>query len=414
VTVEEWKVALSSDKSFEALLSDALAEVGESVITYTKFGKRGAMLALAKGDEPRRLLGTHKSEKVRALIEGRNAISTWPVHMKKALAIVDMAKAGGGKLPACLNYHAAHTGRYSGGGGINLQSIGARGEALVSEIREILIAPPGHKLVVVDLAGIEARVLAWLAGQDDLVQAFRDGADIYSQFASAFYNCPVRKPKTGGIPSIEKKMKDRRGFGKTVILGAGYQMGPTRFAEYANCDETVAASAIKTYRSTYAMIPALWDRYNKAFIFTAKYGEPQDVNKVRFESRPECDVVITLPSGRELHYQKVRLVDDRYGDKVEVWNDLTKSWDGLFGGLITENVDQAVSRDLLTDAVLRVEARGFKVALLVHDEIVAVVPDGQADQALATVIEELVREPDWAPGLPLDASGHISSRYGKD
>jgi DNA polymerase len=82
--------------------------------------------------------------------------------------------------------------------------------------------------------------------------------------------------------------------------------------------------------------------------------------------------------------------------------------------LITENVDQAVSRDLLTDAVLRVEARGFKVALLVHDEIVAVVPDGQADQALATVIEELVREPDWAPGLPLDASGHISSRYGKD
>jgi DNA polymerase len=405
---------LTSDTAFDRLLTQALEDAGDQPQKYMKVMSKGWAYGLAKPDEARGLLMNHPSERVRQLMAGRIAADSWPVHMKKALAIVDMAKAGSGKLPACLNYHAAHTGRYSGGGGINLQSIGARGDALVSEIREILIAPPGHKLVVVDLAGIEARVLAWLAGQDDLVQAFRDGADIYSQFASAFYNCPVRKPKTGGIPSIEKKMKDRRGFGKTVILGAGYQMGPTRFAEYANCDETVAASAIKTYRSTYAMIPALWDRYNKAFIFTAKYGEAQEVNKVRFESRPECDVVITLPSGRELHYQKVRLVDDRYGDKVEVWNDLTKSWDGLFGGLITENVDQAVSRDLLTDAVLRVEARGIRVALLVHDEIVAVVPEAEADQALKIVIEEMCREPDWAPGLPLDASGHISSRYGKD
>jgi DNA polymerase len=405
---------LTSDIAFDRLLTTALEQVGDVPQKYMKVMSKGWTYALAKTDEARELLVKHPSERVRQLMAGRIAADSWPVHMKKALAIVDMAKAGSGKLPACLNYHAAHTGRYSGGGGINLQSIGARGEALVSEVREIITAPPGHKLVVVDLAGIEARVLAYLAGQDDLVQAFRDGADIYSQFASVFFNCPVRKPRAGGIPAIEKRMKDRRQFGKITILGAGYQMGSIRFAEYAGCDEITAASAIKTYRQTYAMIPALWEAYRKAFIFTAKYRQPQELRcGVRFDSRPECDIVVTLPSGRELHYIEVRLVADRYGDKAEIWNDLNKSWDGLFGGLLVENVDQAVSRDILTDAVLRVEARGVRVALLVHDEIVAVVPEDEAEQALKIVIEEMCREPVWAKMLPLSAEGTVLTRYGK-
>jgi hypothetical protein len=405
---------LTSDTAFDRLLTQALEDAGDQPQKYMKVMSKGWAYGLAKTDEARGLLMNHPSERVRQLMAGRIAADSWPIHVKRVNAIVDMAKADGGRLPACLNYHAAHTGRYSGGGGVNLQNLGARGDALVNEIREIITAPPGHKLVVVDLAGIEARVLPLLAGQDDLVQAFRDGADIYSQFASVFFNCPVRKPRAGGIAAIEKRMKERRQFGKVVILGAGYQMGPTRFAEYAGCDLSTAEQAIKTYRQTYAMIPALWGAYQKAFIFTVKYGQPQELRcGVRFDSRPECGIVITLPSGRELHYNTVRLVADQYGDKAELWNGLTKSWDGLFGGLLVENVDQAFSRDILTDAVLRVEARGVRVALTCHDEIVAVVPDAQAEQALAAVIEEMCREPAWAKGLPLSAEGFVTDHYGK-
>jgi DNA polymerase len=413
VTKEEWKTALSGDKSFENLLSDALAEVGESVIQYTKFGKRGAMLALAKGDIPRQQLENHTSEKVKALMQARIAIESWPKHADKVRGFVAQAKAMNGNMPVALRYWGGHTGRYSGMDG-NMQNLGSRGHELVSEVRTIFVAPPGHKLVVVDLSAIEARVLSWVARQDDLTQAFRDGADIYSQFATVFFNRPVRKPTKDGIPAIEKRMKERRQFGKITILGAGFGMGAQRFSEYAGCDFTTAESAIKAYRSTYAMISSFWHQVEKAFLHTAKYQQACELPLgIRFEHRDDCDVQIILPSGHTLQYHRVRLEAGQRNDTASVWNDLNKAWEYTWGGTLVENIVQSISRHILVESMMRLEAQDIHTALSVHDELVIVAPTEKADEVLATTIKEMTVMPSWAPDLPLDASGFVTDHYGK-
>jgi DNA polymerase len=414
MTIDEWKVALSGDKSFEALLSDALAEVGESVIQYTKFGKRGAMLALAKGDIPRQHLENHQSEKVKALMQGRIAIESWPKHADKVRGFVAQAKALGGRMPVALRYAGAHTLRWSGSDG-NMQNLGARGHELVSRVRGIFVAPVGHKIAVVDLAAIEARVSAWLAGQDDLISGFRENRDVYCEFGTRFYGVLVRKPKAGGIPSIEAKMKARRQLSKVAILGASYGMGAGRFEEYAGCDADTAAKVIRAYREMYPMIPAFWKSVEQAFIYTARYGAPCELPRgLRFEHLDDCDVQIILPSGHTLQYHRVKLVAGKYNDTAEVYNSLTHSWNPIWGGELLENITQSVSRHILAESMLRLEALGIRIALHCHDELVAVVKDEKAEQALALMISEMSKTPEWAPGLPLDASGHISSRYGKD
>jgi DNA polymerase len=372
------------------------------------------MLALAKGDIPRQQLENHQSEKVKALMQGRIAIESWPRHVDKIKGFVAQAKAMNGKMPIALRYWGGHTGRWSGMDG-NMQNLGSRGHELVSEVRTMFVAPPGHKLVIVDLNAVEARGTAWIAGETDLVECFSRNEDPYCQFASTFYGCPVRKPRKDGIPAIEQKMKDRRAFGKVVILGAGYGMGAGRFEEYASCDQETAEQAITTYRTKYPMIPAFWKSVEQAFIYTARYGAPCELPRgLRFEHLDDCDVQIILPSGHTLQYHQVKLVAGKYSDTAEVYNALTHSWNPIWGGVLTENCVQSFCRHLLVESMLRLEDRGVHTALSVHDELVAVVPDEKADQALALMISEMSKTPDWAPGLPLDASGHISSRYGKD
>jgi DNA polymerase len=121
--------------------------------------------------------------------------------------------------------------------------------------------------------------------------------------------------------------------------------------------------------------------------------------------------VITLPNGGELKYHHVKIEPGQYGDMVSVYNDQTHSHDHLWGGALTENVVQAISRDVLAEALLRVEARGYHVAMHVHDELVACVPENQGEAALACEIEELSRRPAWAPELPLGAEGKMSRCY---
>ena len=407
---------LSGDISFDRLMTSALECAGDQPGKYYKVMKRGMQLAIAKTDPERALLENHSSDRVRRLMAGRQAQTTWPNHIGRVNALVATAKALGGKLAVPLKYAGAHTMRYSGADGLNLQNLGARGDALISEVREIITAPPGHKLVIVDLAGIEARVLAWVARQDDLVTAFRDGADIYSSFASVFYGVPVRKPNKTGIPAIEQRMKDRRAFGKVVILGSGYGMGPDRFHEYAGCDIATAESAIKTYRETYAAIPQFWKDIEMAFIFTAKYHRSCVMPLgLRFDHLSDCDVQIVLPSGHTLQYPRVKLELDRFGrnETASVYNELTHIHDHLWGGVLTENVVQSISRHILVESMMRLEDQGIHTALSVHDELVIVAPTEKADGVLATTIKEMTVTPTWAPGLPLAAEGSIGDRYGK-
>jgi DNA polymerase I-like protein with 3'-5' exonuclease and polymerase domains len=405
---------LTADLAFDRLLTQALEDAQDQPQKYMKVMSKGWAYALAKPDEARGLLMNHPSERVRQLMAGRIAADSWPVHVKRVNAIVDMAKADGGRLPACLNYHAAHTGRYSGGGGINLQNMGARGDALVSEIREIITAPPGHKLVVVDLAGIEARVSAWLCGQDDLIAGFAENRDVYCEFGTQFFGVPVRKPRPDGIAAIEKRMKERRNLSKVAVLACSYGMGPGRFQEYSGCDAETAASVVKAYREMYPAIPKFWYAAEKAFVYTAKYKQPGELpNGLRLDYQPDVDVQVTLPSGHTMQYHKVKLESDGRNDRASVWNDLNKTWEPIWGGAILENWTQATSRHILVESMMRLEAQDIHTALSVHDELVIVAPTEKADEVLATTIKEMTVTPSWATNLPLAAEGFVTDHYGK-
>ncbi len=395
---------LSGTISFDALLNEALHEAGDSPIRYQKHGKKGLMYGLAKTDDTLRLLLAHESLKVRGLINGRIAVKSAPLHVGRINTMRDTAI--GELMPIPLRYAGGHTGRFSGSMDINVQN-------LPPKLKPLLVAPPGQTLVQADLAAIEARVLAYLAGQDDLCEAFRAGADIYCQFATTMMGFKVRKPRPDDPPPLAAKYKAARQRGKISILGCGYGMGANHFLEFAEGQGVAltvaeAENAITTYRTTYPNIPKFWYTLERAFRTAAQYRRPCSFERgLKFYSSADCDVTIELPSGRCLRYHKVRIEEH----DTSVFNDLTRCWDRLWGGVLAENCVQAVSRDTLVEAMMRLEALDIHTSLHVHDSLVIPAPTEDSQRVVAATIKELTLAPIWAPGLPLAAEAEICQHY---
>jgi DNA polymerase bacteriophage-type len=290
---------------------------------------------------------------------------------------------------------------------------------------------PDNTFIIVDSAQIEARILAWLAGQENLLDGFRNGEDIYSVFATRLFGCEVRKPKETDSDSDKRILKIRRGFGKDAILGCGYGMGAKTFFERCRqnpdlrplfdsgeYDFIFIENLIKTYRTTYTAIPKLWSVLEKCFKWVIKYphefvyyphkkGWKTDRHLLTFWNDKKGTICLQLPSGRILYYRRARLVQEQRGSNI-AWH-----WGHLWGGSIVENVVQAIARDLLGYWILEFEKEGLPVVLHSHDEIVSLVPKRQAREYLAFAITIMSHGPDWAEGLPLDAEGEISERYKK-
>ena len=219
--------------SFVKLLLDALPK-GETI--PVKFGKPtknmikllgqpGVIPAFAKDDVEFQKLLIHPDEAVRTLCQARQAVKSWPLHIKRVTRLINQSKAWDGKLGVDLKYYGGHLGRWSGGGGVNLQNLGGRGRMiplhpLIGEIKGCIYAPDGYVIPNADSAQVEARLLAWMAGQDDLVAAFAAGKDVYSEFATTLFRERVWKPdeKEEQTPG-GKIAHTRRGFGKDAILG---------------------------------------------------------------------------------------------------------------------------------------------------------------------------------------------------
>ncbi len=224
---------LSGNLSFIKLLQDALPEgeqipvkVGKPGKNMTKLlGTPGVIPAFAKDDRGFQELLVHSDETIRNLCVARQAVKSWPLHTKRITNMANQAKASGGLLRVPLNYYGAHTGRWSGSGGINLQNLGGRGRGgqgthpLIAAMRSLLGCLDGTILGIADSAQIEARILAWFANQEDLIKGFANGEDIYSVFATTLFNSAVYKPKENEIPPVKKLLKIRRGFGKDAVLG---------------------------------------------------------------------------------------------------------------------------------------------------------------------------------------------------
>jgi len=400
---EKAKKFLMSNNKFADLLRAMGAEPPMKVSPTT--GKQ--TYAFAKNDTQFTALLQHPKAAIRTVVEARLGTRS-TIEETRTKRFLEISERG--PLPIMLNYYGAHTGRFSGGDKVNLQNL-PRGGAL----RKALAAPDGHVVVACDSSQIEARLVAYLAGQDDLVQSFRDGNDVYSEFATDVYQRPIAKTD-----------KVERHVGKTCILGLGYGMGPPKFQHSlatgfisVKVDEGEAQKIVRLYRNKYHRIQAFWNRCNHALN-----------GLVAGESGDMCDLIgydaegVVLPNGLRIRYPALRRTADGFGYindprtyrkfiKARVMGDETPelSWTKLYGGKVVENITQAVARIVVAEQMTKIGLR-YPVALQVHDEVVCVVPEGQADACKDFMMGVMATPPKWAPDLPVACEADVGVNYG--
>ena len=420
---------MRAKKIFPQILKDVLPE-GE--VVPMKPGKKEMIPATAQNDVAFQYLLAHKDQKVRDLCRAKAACSSWPLHQSKVHRMISQAKCCDGLIRMPLKYYGAHTGRWSGTGGWNPMNLGgksnrATGKAihpLIAQVRNTLIAPGGYTLVIVDSAQIEARELAWVAHQEDLLKGFADGEDIYSEFASDLFQAKVWKPTEEEKETPEGQTADiRRGFGKDAILGCGYGMGSLTFFDRCRQNDTLRPlfdsgeydwdfidRLIKVYRTKYSNIPAFWDEIAKCFRWPTKYSKERTVYRISESSelvftRSGSTTKMQLPSGRVMNYRFAT---------VSPKDDSIKYLHGhLWGGSITENLIQAICRCLLGYWLLKCEKAKIPIVLHSYDELVGCVPEENAERDLQTMIDIMLQGPAWANGLPLGIDAKISRRFCK-
>jgi DNA polymerase len=278
-----------------------------------------------------------------------------------------------------------------------------------SPLKKAIIAPYGYSVIDSDSSQIEARTLAWLAGQDDLVEAFDRGEDVYKIMASAIYG-----------KAIADITKDERFVGKTTILGAGYGMGAAKFqAQLKNFGVAIeldeAKRIIDTYRMTYPKIPELW-RTAQAVLGAIIGGQNTEFGRGGVLKVYGKDGIL-LPNGLSLKYSNLRMVEHEVGGKwkAEFVYD-TRKWKAtvpnrIYGGKVIENVCQALARIIIGEQMLMI-ARNQKVAMTVHDAVGSIVPDADADEGRAFVEQCMRVQPKWATGLPLNCESKMGKSYG--
>ncbi len=301
-----------------------------------------------------------------------------------------------GTISVPLRYYAAHTGRFGGTEKINMQNLPRK-----SPLRLALQAPKGKLLYVADLSQIEARMLAWLADESELVEQFRAGTDVYSDFASKVYKKPINK----------HDHPTERFVGKTAILGLGYGMGASKFKATLESgamgppmqvSEQEAIEIVGTYRTSYPGIPMLWEKLAVKLMSTINPTFFEEWRCLRF-----TDNSIRLPNGLRLLYNNLRFENHQL-----VYDSRNK--ETTWGGRITENVVQALSRIVITDSMLGMEkSLDGHVVLTVHDEIIFMSDNKNPDDTMEQIISIMCDSPWFAPELPLDAEGGYDISYSK-
>ena len=315
----------------------------------------------------------------------------------------------------CL-YFGAHTGRYSGSGGnLNLQNL-PRAEHFGVNLRHMLRAPKGYKFIIADLSQIEVRTLCWLARDMKVLEQIKKSDDIYEVFASqlGFWE----EGKEGFKKAEGGKLRHKV---KQIVLGCGYGVSGKKFAMISGFEEEQAQEYVEKYRNSMDSVVRLWRKYQHKMI-AAWHAEVKRIkeNKIKKDNnRPTDDVQrvfqIKLPSGRVLDYGEVKLDEgeERQNWVVHQFKHNKKVPMRAWGGLLTENASQALSRDIFSDMMLRLEEAGIKIIFHVHDEFIIEVEEKKAEQTLEQVLDIMSTAPDWIADIPLEAEGKIVNRYQK-
>jgi len=376
-------------------------------------------------DELRRLL-------ILRLEHGRSSVA-------KFKRVIDSC-CDDGRIRNHLIYHGASTGRWTSqavqfqnlprGGDIDqdicMDVISSRDaslmdflyshpvSALSTCIRGVVVAAEGKTLLTADYSAIEARVLVWAVGQKDAVELFREGKDIYVEMAKVIHK----------NDKLTKRDKAERQLGKQTVLGCGYQMGAKRFKVTCEgygikIDDALAELAVTSYRETYKQVPAFWADIERAAKYTVRTKRACHCGPVTFYFRGMF-LYCKIPSGRSLAYYYPGLSDKTmpWGKTKKSLHYYTSSAEGFkktftYGGKLTENVIQAMARDIMAEAMLRLEEHNMPVILSVHDEIVCEVYPDDARDDLNCMLNIMCQLPTWAEGCPIDAEGWAGKRYKK-
>jgi hypothetical protein len=428
--------ALASNPKFAALLATLGCQVPYKTSKTT--GKQ--TLALAKNDALFQALLHGENKDVKLLCEARLRVKS-TTERTRAQRFLDIAHRG--TLPVPLSYYGASTGRWtaSKGSAINMQNL-KRG----SFLRKAIMAPDGYVVVAGDLSQIEPRVLGWLSDYEDLLEIFRSGQDAYSMFGRQMFN----------IPDLTKDTHpDLRQSAKSALLGCGYGLGWASFAaqllvgflgappvrydmafakklgvtkDYVDQflawpDNVIKLEAIPhtctmkellihcvaakkiidIYRSTAYPVVGFWEMCT-SLLESSLYGGKEFAYKCLIFRKEE----IELPNGMKLLYPNLRIQKDARGRNQYVYGaDDTK----LYAGKITNNVTQALARIVMTDGMLRI-AKRYPVVGTVHDEAWALAPAADGEEARQWMYEQMVKEPKYMLGVPLNSEVGYHQRYG--
>jgi DNA polymerase len=364
--------------------------------------------ALAKTDQGFQDLLEHNDPRVAALAAGRLAVKSTQ-GITRAQRFLDLHESVG-YLPVAYNYYRAHTGRLSGANKINLANL-KQG----SDLRKSIIAPKGYVLAVCDSSQIECRDNGYLAGQDDLMDLFREKKDPYNDMASAIFGRDIDR---------HREEDYLEGFiGKTAVLGLGFQMGSDKFKHSVEVaaktrlgidyEITIeeAGRVVDVYRRKNYKIKDSWNRYQDWLFQMTRNGDPfyYDYGDGALHIKPK-EKRIFFPNGTSLYYPCLSWDDGSFTYVTKLGRNYVNKY--IYGGKLCENIVQKHSRDIVAWQMLQIAER-YQVVLHTYDENVALVPESEADEGMAWITDIMKTAPSWAAGLPLDAKGGYAKEYSK-
>lgn len=338
-----------------------------------------------------------------------------------------------GRVRGCFQFYGARTGRWAGRN-IQLQNLpqnkmpdleqaraivragdydavrmlyDSTPDVLSQLIRTAFVPRSGHTFFVADFSAIEARVIAWLAGEDWRQQVFAEGKDIYCASASQMFGVPVEKHGINGHLRQKGKIAELAlGYGGSV--GALKAMGALEMG----LQEEELKPLVDAWRTANPMIVKLWWAVDDAVMTVIRMKSSTETHGIRFTCQSGM-LFITLPSGRQLSYVKPRIGENQFGSPAATYmgTNAARQWDRLesYGPKFVENIVQAISRDILCYAMQTLHC--CSIVAHVHDELII---EADPRMSLETVCEQMGRTPPWAPGLQLRADGYATDFYKKD
>jgi DNA polymerase len=449
-TREEFLKAIRSKDKFASMLrrlgakvpmkfSEAQAakvELAEMILNVQQRDKRaseraartvakGPMIpALAKTDEEFLALLDHPKEEV-ALLARLRMENNSSLALTRAETFLDI-RSRGPLLPVPLTAWGAHTGRYTAGRGdkINLQNLPKHTSD--KALRQAITAPEGHVLVAGDSAQIEARVGAWLAGQQDLVELFRRGEDPYVDMAAAIWNLPAAEILHGAKIAKDPFYIKLRTIGKLTVLSSQYGIGCKKFASYLTRAGIDLAEGSVSHLEKARRINEVYNAKNsfiKAFRFQCQelirilFNRPGELfvfSRLTMNCFSGRHAVIVLPGGYKLVYPDLDRETDPETGRDEYYytsnEDTHKTKKYIYGGLLFNNLVQSLAFDILWRQGVEINKK-YRVVSNVHDSWIVCCPEAEAERARAHVLECLLTPPDWAPDLPLGAEAAVSHNY---